>query len=185
MCARVDAARSPSSISPHRFWVAEIYKDGAVFPRPGLAGVPHVQHMGTMDVSWAFTSPPPRAWLWWASRAEGRLSIYRGWGHRGLRPGLRTPLLNGGGPGVSLPAGVTGVGPLWWGAPPGRSRGRVPKDLSPPLVTYCAKRGRSVHRSRSCVRLHHLSSFEHSRKSRSRSVTFRSTPVTQHGTCVM
>ena len=35
-----------------------IYKDGAVFPRPGLAGVPHVQHMGTMDVSWAATSPP-------------------------------------------------------------------------------------------------------------------------------
>ena len=35
-----------------------IYKDGAVFPRPGLAEVPHVQHMGTMDVSWAFTSPP-------------------------------------------------------------------------------------------------------------------------------
>ena len=35
-----------------------IYKDGAVFPRPGLAGVSHVQHMGTMNVSWAFTSPP-------------------------------------------------------------------------------------------------------------------------------
>ena len=35
-----------------------IYKDGAVFPRPGLAEVPHVQHMGTMNVSWAFTSPP-------------------------------------------------------------------------------------------------------------------------------
>ena len=28
-----------------------IYKDGAVFPRPGLAGVPHVQHMGTMNES--------------------------------------------------------------------------------------------------------------------------------------
>jgi len=69
---------------------------------------------------------PPRAWLWWASRAEGRLSIYRGWGHRGLRPGLRTPLLNGGGPGVSLPGGVTGVGPLWWGAPPGRGEGTGP-----------------------------------------------------------
>ena len=35
-----------------------MYKDGAVFPRPGLAEVPHVQHMGTMNVSWAFTSPP-------------------------------------------------------------------------------------------------------------------------------
>ena len=34
------------------------YKDGAVFPRPGLAGVPHVQHMGTMNESWAATSPP-------------------------------------------------------------------------------------------------------------------------------
>jgi len=38
--------------------IEHIYKDGAVFPRPGLAEVPHVQHMGTMDVSWAFTSPP-------------------------------------------------------------------------------------------------------------------------------
>ena len=38
--------------------VDTIYKDGAVFPRPGLAGVPHVQHMGTMDVSWARASPP-------------------------------------------------------------------------------------------------------------------------------
>jgi len=35
-----------------------IYKDGAVFPRPGLAGVPHVQHMGTMNESWAPASPP-------------------------------------------------------------------------------------------------------------------------------
>ena len=33
-------------------------KDGSVFPRPGLAEVPHVQHMGTMNESWAFTSPP-------------------------------------------------------------------------------------------------------------------------------
>ena len=38
--------------------VDTIYKDGAVFPRPGLARVPHVQHMGTMDVSWARASPP-------------------------------------------------------------------------------------------------------------------------------
>ena len=35
-----------------------IYKDGAVFPRPGLAEVPHVQHMGTMNESWAPASPP-------------------------------------------------------------------------------------------------------------------------------
>ena len=69
---------------------------------------------------------PPRAWLWWASRAGGRRSIYRGWGDRGSCPGLRTPLLNGGGPGVSLPGGVTGVGPLWWGAPPGRGEGTSP-----------------------------------------------------------
>ena len=39
-----------------------MYEDGAVFPRPGSAEVPHVQHMGrTMSVSWAFTSPHPDA----------------------------------------------------------------------------------------------------------------------------
>ena len=34
------------------------FKDGSVFPHPGLAEVPHVQHMGTMNVSWACASPP-------------------------------------------------------------------------------------------------------------------------------
>ena len=50
------------------------YKNGAVFPRPGLAEVPHVQHMGTMNESWAFTSPPSGvAMVGQPARAEGRL----------------------------------------------------------------------------------------------------------------
>ena len=70
---------------------------------------------------------PPRAWLWWASRAEGRLSIYRGWGHRGLRPRAFEPRSSTGAVrGGSLPGGVAGVGPLWWGAPPGRGEGTSP-----------------------------------------------------------
>ena len=90
---------------------------------------------------------PPRAWLWWASWAGGRRSIYRGWGHRWFRPDLRTPLLNGGGPGVSLPWGVAGVGPLWWGAPPGGGEGTGPPaphvggtgpSLCPCIVPGCA-----------------------------------------------
>ena len=60
-----------------------------------------------------------------AGRGADEASIGVG-GISGLRPGLRTPLLNGGGPGVSLPGGVTGVGPLWWGAPPGRGEGTSP-----------------------------------------------------------
>ena len=51
--------RSVRPLTPGRYASPLLYKDGAVFPRPGLAGVPHVQHMGTMNVSWARPASPP------------------------------------------------------------------------------------------------------------------------------
>jgi hypothetical protein len=59
MCVSRAETRAPDARAETRAQRrARIYKDGAVFPRPGLAGVPHVQHMGTMNVSWAPASPP-------------------------------------------------------------------------------------------------------------------------------
>ena len=49
-----------------------LFKDGAVFPRAGLAGVLHVQHMGTMDVAWGSWSGPG-TWL----LADGSPAVQR------------------------------------------------------------------------------------------------------------
>ena len=93
-----------------------LYKDGSVFPRPGLAEVPHVQHMGTMNVSWAFTSPPSGMAMV-GQPGGGPTKHLSGLGAlvgfaRAFEPRSSTGAVRG-----SLPEGVTGVGPLWWGAP--------------------------------------------------------------------
>jgi hypothetical protein len=101
-------------------------KDGAVFPRPGLARVPHVQHMGTMDESWARASPPSSMAMV-GQLGGGSTKHLSGLGSRGLRPRAFEPRSSTGAVrGGSLPGGVTGVGPLWWGAPPGRGEGTSP-----------------------------------------------------------
>ena len=107
-----------------------IYKDGSVFPHPGLAEVPHVQHMGTMNVSWAFTSPPSGMAMV-GQPGGGPIKHLSGLGSRCLRPGLRTPLLNGGGPGGLSPRRGRRCGAPMVGSPSWQSGagGRVP---SPP-----------------------------------------------------
>ena len=85
-----------------------VYKDGAVFPRPGLAEVPHVQHMGTMDVSWAPTSPPSGMAMV-GQPGGGPIKHLSGLGAlvgfaRAFEPRSSTGAVRG-----SLPGGVTGV----------------------------------------------------------------------------
>ena len=99
-----------------------IYKDGAVFPRPGLAEVPHVQHMGTMDVSWAFTSPPSGMAMV-GQPGGGPIKHLSGLGAvggfaRAFEPRSSTGAVRG---------SLSGVGPLWWGAPPGGGGGVRPR----------------------------------------------------------
>jgi hypothetical protein len=55
-----------------------------------LAGVPHVQHMGSMNASWAPASPPSSMAMV-GQLGRGATKHLLGLGARWLRPGLLTP----------------------------------------------------------------------------------------------
>ena len=79
-----------------------------------------------MDESWARASPPSSMAMV-GQLGGGSTKHLSGLGSRGLRPRAFEPRSSTGAVrGGSLPGGVTGVGPLWWGAPPGRGEGTSP-----------------------------------------------------------
>ena len=88
-----------------------------------------------MNVSWAFTSPPSGMAMV-GQPGGGPIKHLSGLGSRCLRPRAFEPRSSTGAVrGGSLPGGVAGVGPLWWGAPPG-SRGRRDGSPRPPSGGY-------------------------------------------------
>ena len=79
-----------------------------------------------MNASWARASPPSSMAMV-GQLGGGSTKHLSGLGSRGLRPRAFEPRSSTGAVrGGSLPGGVTGVGPLWWGAPPGRGEGTSP-----------------------------------------------------------
>ena len=128
-----------------------IYKDGAVFPRPGLARVPHVQHMGTMDESWARASPPSSMAMV-GQLGGGSTKHLSGLGSRGLRPRAFEPRSSTGAVRGSLRCGAPMVGsPSWQGR--GDESPRPPRrgDRSFLMFFFCRSGLRCAMCFRFCV----------------------------------